>query len=148
MISTEPALAHRIVVGVDGSPSSVAAVEWAVNQAHITSSTVEALTTWEWPTTYGFPLMLPDGYDPSADARRILDDTLEPVRAAHPTVHIQPIVKEGHPGPALVEASRGADLLVVGTRGHAEFTGMLIGSVSAHCVAHSLCPVLVLRGRG
>ena len=51
----------------------------------------------------------------------------------------------GHPAPVLVEASKGADLLVVGSRGHGEFVGMLIGSVSEYCVTNAHCPVLVHR---
>jgi len=54
-------------------------------------------------------------------------------------------VIDGHPAPVLVEASKGAELLVVGSRGHGEFVGMLIGSVSEYCAAHALCPVLVHR---
>jgi nucleotide-binding universal stress UspA family protein len=57
-------------------------------------------------------------------------------------------VIEGHPAPALIEASRGADLFVLGSRGHGEFVGMLLGSVSEHCVTHAHCPVLVLRDQG
>jgi nucleotide-binding universal stress UspA family protein len=54
-------------------------------------------------------------------------------------------VVEGHPAPVLVEASKAADLLVVGNRGHGEFVGMVIGSVSEHCAANAHCPVLVHR---
>jgi nucleotide-binding universal stress UspA family protein len=68
-----------------------------------------------------------------------------PVRAAHPGLTIEETVAEGHAAPVLVEASKGADLLVVGSRGHGEFVGMLIGSVSEYCAGHAACPVLVHR---
>ena len=55
---------------------------------------------------------------------------------------------QGHPAPLLVEASKGADLLVVGSRGHGEFVGMLIGSVSEYCATNARCPVLIHRAVG
>ncbi len=136
---------HRIVVGVDGSRSSVAALHWAARQARLTGSTIEAVTTWEWPTTFGVAFSLPTGYDPVADAQKVLDRALDPVRGTYPDVTFIPIVMEGHPAPALVEASRGAELLVVGSRGYREYTGILLGSVSEHCVTTAHCPVLVFR---
>jgi nucleotide-binding universal stress UspA family protein len=145
MADGHPEPARRIVVGIDGSPSSTEALQWAVKQAELTGSTLEALTTWEWPTSYGVALFLPDGYDPAADAQQVLEGVLEPVRKAHPDADIRPVVAEGHPALALVEASNNADLLVVGSRGYREFKGMLLGSVSEHCVAAAHCPVLVFR---
>lgn len=136
----------RIVVGIDGSPASGAALEWAANQAEITGARLEAVIAWEWPSGYGWPLPLPEDFDPAADAGRALDEALGPVRKAHPLVALDPRVVSGHPATALVEASRGADLLVVGSRGHGAFSGMLIGSVSEHCATHAHCPVVVFRG--
>ena len=136
---------HRIVVGVDGSSSSSDALDWAARQAELTDSDIDVVIAWEWPTVYGSPFAFPSDYDPIADAKRVLDSVIASAAAAHPTVEFQPIVKEGHPAPALVAASKGADLLVVGSRGHGEFTGMLLGSVSEHCVTNAHCPVLVLR---
>ena len=75
----------------------------------------------------------------------MLDGALETFRAAHSGVPVQPVAVQGHPAPVLVEASRGADLLVVGSRGHGEFAGMLLGSVSQYCVTQAHCPVLVFR---
>lgn len=138
----------RTVVGVDGSPSSLAALDWAAHQAEHTGATLEVLGSWEWPMTYGAPLALPEGYDPAADTRRELENAIASVRAAHPDVEFRVVVVEGHPAPSLVEASKGADLLVVGSRGHGAFAGMLLGSVSEHCAAHAYCPVLVLRDDG
>lgn len=138
----------RIVVGVDGSPSSMAALEWAAHQAELTGSTLEVVTAWEWPMTYGATFAVTTEYDPAADAQRQVDGAVEIARAGHPKIEIRGTVTEGHPAPVLVKASHGAALLVVGSRGHGEFTGMLLGSVSEHCVTNAGCPVLVLRDRG
>ncbi len=136
---------HRIVVGVDGSPTSLRALEWAARQAELTGSTLVPVVAWEWPTSYGWSLSLPDDYSPANDAKKVLDSALESVRNGHPGVGVEPLVVEGHPAPVLVDASRHADLLVVGSRGHGEFVGMLLGSVSEHCASASHCPVVILR---
>jgi nucleotide-binding universal stress UspA family protein len=144
-MTTQPGTGHRIVVGVDGSPASVDAVEWAAHQAELTGADLEVLMTWEWPESYGWSLPVPSDYDPAADSENLLKRILEPVRNDHPNVTIHPTILEGHPAPLLVEASAGADMLVVGSRGHGEFAGMLLGSVSEHCVTNAHCPVLVFR---
>ena len=84
-------------------------------------------------------------FDPAAEATKVLDDAVAKLRARHPSVEIHTSVTEGYTAQILVEASVGADLLVVGSRGHGEFAGMLLGSVSEHCVTHAHCPVLVFR---
>ena len=75
----------------------------------------------------------------------MLDDAIQKVRGALDGVQFEPVVVEGHPAPALVEAALGADLLVVGSRGHGEFSGMLLGSVSEYCTHHVSCPITVVR---
>ncbi len=135
----------RVVVGIDGSPSSIAAAGWAARQAELTGAVLEGVMAWELPTSYGMSLPVPSDWDPDHDTEVLLENSLEPVRNAHPDVEIQAAVVEGHPSMILEKASNGADLLVVGSRGHGEFTGMLLGSVSEHCVVHANCPVLVLR---
>ena len=87
----------------------------------------------------------PEGFDPAAQATKVLDDAVAKLHAGYPSIEIHTSVTEGHTVQILVEASVGADLLVVGSRGHGEFTGMLLGSVSEHCIAHPHCPVLVFR---
>jgi nucleotide-binding universal stress UspA family protein len=144
MTSTE-AGAPRIVVGYDASPSSTKAIEWAARQAELTGSNVEVITAWEWPTTYGAPMALPEGFDPASDARKVVEEAGRLVTSEHPGVQVRLITTEGHAAPVLVEASKGASLLVVGARGHGEFIGMVLGSVSEHCVTNAHCPVLVLR---
>jgi nucleotide-binding universal stress UspA family protein len=134
----------RIVVGIDGSPASMAAARWAAKQARLTGATLDALTSWEWPQNYGWSIY-PSGYDPEGDGRAILDEVIDPIRIAHPAISINTTVIEGHPAAQLEEASYGADLLAVGSRGRGEFAGLLLGSVSEHCLTNAHCPVLVVR---
>ena len=134
----------RIIVGVDGSASSIAALNWAAHQAELTGARLDAVTAWEWPSKYQWMRTPPD-YDPAGDTQESVDAVIDEVRSAHPSVPVQSKVVEGHPARVLVDESQGADLLVVGSRGHGEFPGMLLGSVSQHCVTSARCPVMVLR---
>ncbi len=138
----------RIVVGVDGSPSSMAALRWAIRQAKLTRSSVDAVVAWRLPSGYG---LAPAGDRPpdfEGDAKTILADALNEVVGTESDVVIRPLVVAGPPADALVWTARGADLLVVGSRGHGELTSALLGSVSHYCVHHASCPVLVIRGDG
>jgi nucleotide-binding universal stress UspA family protein len=101
--------------------------------------------TWQWPPSYGWAVPFPTGYDPEESVTKVLTTVAADLRAQYPALHIETRVLHGHPSPLLVGASKGADLLVVGSRGHGEFTGMLIGSVSEYCATHAHCPVLVHR---
>jgi nucleotide-binding universal stress UspA family protein len=136
----------RIVVGVDGSPSSVHALEWAINQAELTGDVIDAVHAWHFPNDYGMPVAdLPDA---AALGAEILDKAIAEARNAAPgPVEIRPHVVEGNPAQALLDLAKGADLLVVGSRGHGGFTGALLGSVSQHVVHHAPGPVVVIRGR-
>jgi nucleotide-binding universal stress UspA family protein len=144
MTNTAPE-APRIVVGIDGSPASAAALDWAAHQAELTGATVEAVTTWKWPTSYGMAVPLPNDYNPADDAGKVLEGAVAAVRSAHPGLTVTTVATEGPAAPALLEAATGATLLVIGTRGHGELAGMLLGSVSEYCVAHAKCPVVVVR---
>jgi nucleotide-binding universal stress UspA family protein len=145
-MTPEQADGGRIVVGCDGSPPSAAALEWAARQAELTGAALEVIMTWQWPPSLGWSVPIPDDFDPEADVRLSLEETAAPVRERHPGVRIELRVENGHPAPVLVAASKGADLLVVGNRGHGEFAGMLLGSVSEYCTTRAHCPVLVHRG--
>lgn len=140
---------QRVVVGVDGSEGSRLALVAAVEQAHEHDATLTVLTTWSQPVTAGAP-----GYasfdwigeaDLSAIAKQQQADVLAAVLGAEPSVRVEQEVLEGHPAQLLVTAAEGADLVVVGSRGHGGFVGMLLGSVSQHVAAHAPCPVLVVR---
>jgi nucleotide-binding universal stress UspA family protein len=136
-----------IVVGVDGSEPSLHALGWAIGQAELTGATVEVIACWQWPSSTGWSVPLPDDYQPDQVAKGALTEIVDNARREHPSVAFRPVVVEGPPARALVQASATADLLVVGSRGHGEFAGMLLGSVSEHCVTNAHCPVLVFRGK-
>lgn len=133
---------HRIVVGIDGSPASAAALDWAARQATLTGARLEVLMAWEWPAMYGWSPGSSE-YNPQQNGDTLLDQAVGPVRLRYPDLPMQTEAIEGPAASLLVKASRGADLLAVGSRGHTEFTGILLGSVSEHCVVHAHCPVLV-----
>jgi nucleotide-binding universal stress UspA family protein len=134
-----------IVVGVDGSEGSNEALRWAARQAKLTGGTLRAVIAWHVPTTvYLGPL--PAGLDFEGDARAALSQAVQEVLGPDPGIEVSQVVEEGHPAPVLIAQSTDAELLVVGSRGHGEFTGMLLGSVSEHCVSHATCPVVVVRG--
>lgn len=139
--------ADRIVVGVDGSPSSARALEWAARQAELTGAALEPLVSWEWPASFGWTPPVLDDWDPSQDAQKLLEEQLQSLRSNHPNVVLHARVVHSKPALALTDASRGASLLVVGSRGRGEFAGMLLGSVSEFCVTHAHCPVLVFRDK-
>ena len=141
--------ARRIVVGVDGSSGSKHALAWAIAQAHLTGATVEAVTSWQDPIAYGYSYGFPQGaYDGesfSSIMTKVLHDTISEVTADVATpVTITPRTLEGHAAQVLLQAAEGAQLLVVGSRGHGTFAGILLGSVSQHCVQHAPCPVVVV----
>ncbi len=135
-----------VIVGYDGSDAAGAAVDWAAGQAATSGGRLDVVTAWEYPTSWGNTIPLPNGYDPAQDARAMLDPVLDRVRAGHPDLDVHAHVIEGHPADVLVEASRHAELLVVASRGHRALAGMLLGSVSQHCATHAACPVVVYRG--
>jgi nucleotide-binding universal stress UspA family protein len=114
----------------------------------MTATNLEIVMTWDWPMTYGWAVPIPEGYDPEQDVQKALEKVGADVRAKHPNIEITARVLKGHPAPLLVEESKGADLLVVGSRGHGEFVGMVIGSVSEYCATNAHCPVLVNRSVG
>lgn len=87
-----------------------------------------------------------DTDDIETAATKALDETITEVAGARPDVVIRRRVVRGHPAQVLLDAADGAELIVVGSRGHGGFAGALLGSVSQHCVHHANCPVVVVRG--
>jgi nucleotide-binding universal stress UspA family protein len=142
----EPTRAARIVVGVDGSDSSQAALRWALRQAKLDGGRVDAVIAWHYPAEYGWAIPGID-LDFAGTAREVLTGALAAAGGLEPDVAVFPQVLEGYPAEVLLRAAKEADLLVVGSRGHGGFTSALIGSVSLHCVMHAHCPVLVVRGQ-
>lgn len=133
----------RIVVGVDGSPASVDALRWAAGQADLIGAAVEAVISWEYPSTSGMEFGSLD-IDWAENARAALADALD-VALGEDAGRVTGTVTRGHPAEVLVAAAQGADLLVVGSRGHVALPGRLLGSVSEHVAARASCPVVVVR---
>ena len=141
-MATHEVLRTVIVVGTDGSPESIEALRWALRQAQATGAEVRVVLAWEVATSLGYLSEMGD-VDWADLARKAVDEAA----AAEPDVSV-PISTEaviGHPSNVLVEASRDADLLVVGCRGRGRVRGMMLGSVSDHCTHHAHCPVVVVR---
>jgi len=150
-MTTEAGSEARVVVGVDGSAESIGALKWAASYAAATGATVTAVLSWHYPAAVG---IAPVGVAPKAvsdEVRTQMEETLGKalidVFGTSSPENVQTKLDYGHPAQVLIEESRQADLLVVGHRGHGAFTGMLVGSVSMHCVTNAACPVVVVRGR-
>jgi nucleotide-binding universal stress UspA family protein len=149
MSAAQESHAPRIVVGVDGSACSVEALRWAVRQAEFTGGSVDAILAWEYPTSYGGWAWVPYGFTEGTDFEKLaestLNDAIGQARSSGHSVTVRPQISRGHPVQVLLDAAKGADLLVVGSRGHGEFADALLGSVSQQCVHHASCPVVVIR---
>ncbi|HAN70449.1 MAG TPA: universal stress protein UspA [Actinobacteria bacterium] len=140
----------RLVVGYDGSDSSSQAARWAAGEARARGRELIVLYVLLPPTSSGgFGVGLPPSLDLLAQledsARAEVEAAVEQLRVDVPGVRVTPVLTVGSPSSALLDASRSADLVVVGSRGHGGFTGLLLGSVGAQVAAHAECPVVVIR---
>jgi nucleotide-binding universal stress UspA family protein len=137
-----------IVVGVDGSAHSHKALTWAAAEAADHGADLVVLNVWEHtlPPPAG-SVSVSEKYvpDPSQRTGEDLVKEITEVLGEDPPVVIQPQVKQGNPAKVLIDESKDADLLVVGTRGHGGFRGLVLGSVSQHVAAYAKCPVAVVR---
>ena len=143
----------RVVVGVDGSGGSIAALRWAAREASLRAIAVHVVMAWQRPMQYGAPNMFGPGMDPSYDIEKSLaaagaEETARLVEEARKERDVPMTWEtiEGHPAMALLAVVEDADILVVGSRGHGGFVSALLGSVSQHVVAHARCPVVVIPG--
>lgn len=138
----------RIVVGVDGSDCSEAALRWAVEEAQEHGAEMEVVMAWHEPPPAIAPPYgsIPWGTETHAkdNAQKVLEQTMKNVLGDGPS-NVGTQLTEGNPAQVLIDASRGSDLLVVGTRGHGGFAGLLLGSISNQVAAHAACPVVVVR---
>jgi nucleotide-binding universal stress UspA family protein len=138
----------KIVVGVDGSDGSREALRWAFTEATLRNDALEVVIVWQYPITASLPtfgaMTTPGDFE--TDARSTLLTILdnEGINAESP-IPVSTLVAEGNPARALLDASDSADLLVVGSRGHGGFAGVLVGSISQQCVHHAKCPVVVVH---
>ncbi|MCL2780199.1 MAG: universal stress protein [Actinomycetia bacterium] len=141
---TEQNRSKRIVVGVDGSDQSRAALRWAWQLAGPLGAEIDAVMTCDArPYAYGWPVA--GDWDPLPEAEGVLTATIDEVFGDARPAGMRALVREGNPAKALLDTAQGASMLVLGSRGHGGFTGLLLGSVSAHCAAHAKCPVLVVH---
>jgi nucleotide-binding universal stress UspA family protein len=141
-----------IVVGVDHSAGAKAALRFALEEARLRRSTLRVVHAWQFGHigAPGLEGLLPaaggDLEDFRQGATAALDETLREVAADQDGVAIERRAAQGTPAGVLIEESRGADLLVVGSRGHGGFAQLLLGSVSQQCAHHASCPVVIVRG--
>jgi len=131
---------------VDGSPQSAHALSWACRRGETCGDTIRAVCAWSLGAS-GEDWMPQPGVSAEGQRRaeQMLREAVERVRSDHPAVNVETAVIEGLPAQVLVDMSADADLLVVGSRGRSEVSGLLLGSVSQHSVHRSHCPVTVVR---
>lgn len=138
----------KIVVGVDASEGARRALQWAVDEAKLRDTTVEAMHVWQLPVFAATPfgeMPLNTGHF-EADALRQFNELIDALETRTPGVKIERTFVTGHPANQLLEAAKDADLLVVGTRGRGGFTGLLLGSTSQQVSHHAPCPVVIVPG--
>lgn len=140
-------MTSRIVVGVD-SEGSRQALKWAIHEAELRGAAVDALHTWSGYSWYGpgpAPVIPESPATIESHARELLATEIEMALRDHADVVVEQIVSQGSPARGLIDASKGAELVVVGSRGRGGFTGLLLGSVSQQVAHHAHCPVVIVR---
>ena len=139
------------MVGVDQSEGARAALRFALEEAKLRRATLRVVHAWQYGyigatgVEGAYPALGGDIKELRAGAETALAETLRESIPEADTVEIERRVVEGRPAAVLVDESRGADLLVVGSRGHGGFTGLLLGSVSQQCAHHAACPVVIVH---
>jgi nucleotide-binding universal stress UspA family protein len=133
-----------IIVGIDGSSPASGALEWAVDEARLRNRKLRIIHVFPAMVSMVGTTAHEHFTDEETDARRAFEQALQ----AGPSLEgldVERVLIPGSPAEQLVAASRQASLLVVGSRGLGSFRGMLVGSVSMHCVHQAHCPVVVVR---
>ncbi|MEO8906996.1 MAG: universal stress protein [Microbacteriaceae bacterium] len=134
----------QIVVGIDGSESSNGALGEAARLSHALNADLLLVATWQDPAGYGY--IAPE-WSMKSRAQEVLQDAIAKTFGTDLPSRLQSEVLEGPPARTLIKVSSDATMLVVGSRGHGGFAGMLLGSVSAACAEYAHCPVLVYHQR-
>lgn len=134
----------RIVVGVDGSEHSKLALRWAARVAAAEGARIDAVTAWHYPTYAGYA-GVPEDYTPKEEFERMLADTVDDVFGTDRPADMRLLTVQGGAAAVLLDAGKDAVMLVVGSRGHGGFMGLLLGSVSSKVAEHATCPVLVVH---
>lgn len=139
-----PDRGHRpkVVVGIDGSVESGAALRWAIRYAEATDGAVVAVTAWQYPATFGYaPLWT---LDFQAMAEGTLDAVVDRVLLEGQDLQVERRAMPGEPARVLLREAEDADLLVLGNRGQGAVSKLLLGSVTAECARHARCPTVVV----
>ncbi|MER6082145.1 universal stress protein [Streptomyces sp. NPDC001833] len=136
---------RRVVVGVDGSPSSYAALRWALRYAGLVGGVVEAVAVWELPGLYGWSGPAVDMDIDAEEARDKMRQELTDVLGADAAASVRSHLVHGNTTDVLLRAAEGAEALVVGSRGRGGFARALLGSVSQQVSQHATCPVVIVR---
>lgn len=135
---------RRIVVGVDGSAHSILALRRARELAEAEGARLDVVTSWNYPVMMtAYELVFSPTFQEIAASEQ--KKALEAVFGAELPEWVDPLVVEGNAAQQLVKRSAGADLVVIGSRGHGGFKGLLLGSVSSEVAARAACPVLIMR---
>lgn len=134
----------RIIVGVDGSASSLEALRHAMFIAERFGCSVEAIAAWQVSSVVS-PYFPAQQWSPEDDARDMLQEAAGIIFGTTLPMRFHASVRHGPPARVLIDASKDADLLIVGSRGHGGVVGLLLGSVSAACAEHAHCPVLIMH---
>jgi len=139
--------ASRVIVGVDGSEQSKRALRWATYLAPgLGADGVDAVMVWQPPVALEFNMTNAIGdWSPQVENEKALEEVIDEVFGSDRPVSLRAVVVEGNPARRLLDLSRGARMLVVGSRGRGGFASMTLGSISVRCVEHAHCPVLVVR---
>ena len=142
---------RTIIVGVDGSDSSLDALRWARRQADLTGAELVAVTAWSYPTDaswVGIATYLPENFDGEQNAKDALAQSVDKALGADHAAGVRQKVVSGTAVEALLAEAEATDveLLVVGERGYGPVRSALIGSVSHAVIHHAHCPVVVVRG--
>ncbi len=136
--------ANRVVVGIDGSAASEEALAWAAEESRVRGAVLEIDHVWSLPNLgYGGFVAQIDDFE--KDAKDLLERVTDQARKNHPDLTIESHLLEGPPAPALIVRGKRADLLVVGSRGHGGFAGLMLGSVSQQLVHHAEFPIVVVH---
>ncbi len=144
-MSISPKIPHaregRIVVGVDGSASSIRALLRGIRIANALETNLEIATTWKFGTEFAT-----SNWSPESDAQEIVAAAAATAFDGDVPEWVTLTTYEGPAATALIDASKGAEMLVIGSRGHSGLAGVLLGSVSMACAERASCPVLVMHG--
>ncbi|WJV44761.1 universal stress protein [Streptomyces flavofungini] len=132
-----------VTAGVDGSAESLAAAQWAAREARRRNTALRVVHAWRW---HPHPASsVPADSGERAVAEHVLSEAVAAVRAAHRGLRIEDRLVSGAPVSALVSAAESSEVLVLGSRGLGRVVGFVVGSVSQRVVAHSPCPVVLVR---